>query len=77
MADGVELDLCRPCQSLWFDADELERFPIRGEPTRQKTVVDTNKRQPPVRRSDSNTTDDDSVVGDVAQVVFDLLTNWN
>lgn len=71
----------------WISADPANRcgltpmswsgFPSVANRRDKKTVVDTNKRQPPVRRSDSNTTDDDSVVGDVAQVVFDLLTNWN
>lgn len=26
LADPVELDLCRGCQSVWFDGGELERF---------------------------------------------------
>lgn len=77
MADGVELDLCRPCQSLWFDADELERFPIRGAPTRQQIVVDTTKRQPPNRRTEPTAENEGSVVDEVVDAVFDILTNWD
>lgn len=77
MADGVELDLCRPCQSLWFDADELERFPVRGAPTRQKSVVDTTKRQAQSTRKDQDTSDEGSVAGDVIDVVFQALTSWH
>jgi Zn-finger nucleic acid-binding protein len=77
MAHGVELDLCRPCQSLWFDADELDRFPVRGEATRLKTVVDTRKRQLSTARHDPDIGNDDSVVGDVVDAVFDILTNWD
>lgn len=72
MADGVELDLCRPCQSLWFDVNELERFPTRGAPTRRETVVDTTRRQPPTRKADPDD-DEDSVAKEVVDVVFDIL----
>jgi Zn-finger nucleic acid-binding protein len=74
---GVELDLCRACQSLWFDADKLHHFPIRGAPTRQQIVVDTTKHQPPNRRTDPTTEDEGSVVGEVVDAVFDILTNWD
>lgn len=77
MADGVELDLCRPCQSLWFDADELERFPVHGALTRPKSAVDTTKRQAPTRRNDPDTEDEGSVVGDVVDVLFQVLTSWH
>jgi Zn-finger nucleic acid-binding protein len=77
MADGVELDLCRPCQSLWFDADELERFPVRGAPTRSKSVVDTSKRQASTKRGDPATGDEGSVVVDVVDVLFQVLTSWH
>ena len=77
MAEGMELDLCRPCQSLWFDADELERLPIRGAPTRRETVVDTTKRQSPSRRTGRDDDDEDSVMKDVVDAVFDVLTDWD
>lgn len=32
-ADVIDLDACRSCQLIWFDADELRRFsPARQEP---------------------------------------------
>lgn len=77
MTHGVELDLCRPCQSLWFDADELDRFPLRGAPTRQEIAVDTTKRQPQTRRTDPGTEDEGSVAGEVVDAVLDILTNWD
>lgn len=77
VADGVELDLCRPCQSLWFDADELERFPIRSARTRQKTTVDTTRCQPPMKRSEQRSSDDGSVIEDVVDSVLDILSHWD
>jgi Zn-finger nucleic acid-binding protein len=77
MTDGVELDLCRPCQSLWFDADELERFPVHGAPTRSKSVVDTSKQPATTRRSDPDTEDEGSVVVEVVDVLFQVLTSWH
>ncbi|HEX3132947.1 MAG TPA: zf-TFIIB domain-containing protein [Planctomycetota bacterium] len=59
VAHEVELDLCRSCRSLWFDAHELERLPIRG----------ALNQQPSIGRTDA-----DSKVGffagDVADEVF-------
>lgn len=29
--EGPEVDLCRPCQMMWFDADEMQQLPGRDE----------------------------------------------
>jgi Zn-finger nucleic acid-binding protein len=31
ISDGPEIDLCRQCQMMWFDADELAQMPSRSE----------------------------------------------
>ena len=69
---GVELDLCRSCQSLWFDADELELLPVRGNPKCPKTVGDTNS----FTRIDPDTEDEGYAVIAVVDVLFQVLTNW-
>ena len=80
VADGVELDLCRSCQSLWFDADELERFPLRGAPTQREAIVDTTKYQPRMYpaepdTTDPDTTDEGSLFDDIVEIISDILTD--
>jgi len=43
----VEIDLCRPCESLWFDVGELSRLPSADtrDPRTKAQKVDTSLRE--------------------------------
>jgi Zn-finger nucleic acid-binding protein len=69
----VELDLCRPCQSWWFDAAELSQFPHPPMPTK-KSSADPRSAH---KRTSSETTDEGSVVVDVIDGLFQILTSWH
>ncbi len=51
----IEIDLCRSCQSLWFDPDEFSHLPPRtSAPARPKPAPATKRYAPmPSRNSDT------------------------
>ena len=40
---GLELDICTSCQTIWFDAAELERLPLK-EPEKYDAALDLSRR---------------------------------
>lgn len=65
----IELDLCRSCQSLWFDPDEFSHLPPRTTaPSRSKSKPRTNGCAPmPSRNSDT------PVFDTAMETLFDVI----
>lgn len=51
--DGPEIDLCRQCQVMWFDADELSQMPTRSREDIGAERWGTELRDVQRRREDS------------------------
>lgn len=50
--DGPEIDLCRLCQMIWFDADELGQLPKRSSGAIKRDQWQEELRQMQKRRED-------------------------
>jgi len=51
---GPEIDLCRVCQMIWLDADELDELPERTERDRKDERWKEELRRIQRRREDRN-----------------------
>jgi len=40
---GIEVDVCRPCKSIWLDRDEQQQFPPRTTPPPPEDAVDAQR----------------------------------
>lgn len=51
--DGPEIDVCRRCQLMWFDAGELDELPRRSPDSLAAEAWQDELRQMQRRRADS------------------------
>lgn len=66
----IELDLCRPCQSMWFDPDEFNQLPPRTKSRpKPKTRQPGKKGASPMSSKNSDT----PVFDTTRETLFDVL----
>lgn len=65
----VELDLCRPCQSMWFDPDEFNHLPPRTKSRSKPKPASGKKSASPMPSRNSDT----PVFDTTMETLFDVL----